>query len=356
MKLYILKLVRKIYSYILNNPIVFTSLIIFSIFVFIIFYALRKYILVSAKIKIENQKLIEAKRRNDTISAQKEHLGKEKRDKKVAVTKKKKKERLESEKRIKRKENLETSAKKENLRLEREKKKKDLEASAKKENLRLEREKIKKDLEASVKKENLRLERERKKKDLEASTKKEELKLEREKKINWQFFEAVLQNNNINKLYHFTDRANIESIKKNGGLYSWSYCQKNNISIANPGGSSTSRFLDQKKGLENYVRISFVSDHPMLFVAQTEGRIKNPVLLEISIDLIYKKETKYAIQNAAKNGVVADSSYNTFKSIKFNVLRRRYFDLSDNERPYYQAEILILEKIPLEFITNINNI
>ena len=86
-------------------------------------------------------------------------------------------------------------------------------------------------------------------------------------KTNWQDFQNILQKNGITKLYHFTDRANLASIKEYGGLYSWYYCQENNITIPKPGGSRTSWALDKQKGLENYVHVSFVKEHPMLYVA-----------------------------------------------------------------------------------------
>lgn len=175
-------------------------------------------------------------------------------------------------------------------------------------------------------------------------------------KTNWQDFQRVLQQHGITKLYHFTDRANLPSIRANGGLYSWYYCQQNNITIPKPGGSPTSWILDQRKGLQNFVRVSFVRDHPMLYIAQQDGRITSPVVLEISIEQIYKSATRYATQNAAKNGVTADATFERFNSIKFPLLRRRYFDLSTEEKPFYQAEILVLEKIPLEYITNINSV
>lgn len=175
-------------------------------------------------------------------------------------------------------------------------------------------------------------------------------------KSNWQDFQRVLQQHGITKLYHFTDRANLPSIRANGGLYSWHYCKQNNITIPKPGGSPTSWILDQRKGLQNFVRVSFVRDHPMLYIAQQDGRITSPVVLEISIEQIYKSATRYSTQNAAKNGVTADATFEKFNSIKFHLLRRRYFDLSTEEKPFYQAEILVLEKIPLEYITNINSV
>ena len=175
-------------------------------------------------------------------------------------------------------------------------------------------------------------------------------------KMNWSSFQTVVQQNYISKLYHFTDRANLQSIRQNGGLHSWYYCQQNNITIPKPGGSPTSWILDERKGLQNFVRVSFVRDHPMMFVAQNDGRITNPVVLEINPEVIYLRNTKYACQNAAKNGVIADSTLEKFNTINFPVLRRRYFDLGPEDKPYYQAEILILEKIPLEYITNINSV
>ena len=96
-----------------------------------------------------------------------------------------------------------------------------------------------------------------------------------EKKKNWQDFEQVLKNRGIKKLYHFTDRDNLESIIKHGGLYSWKDCDDKGIKIAKPGGSSTSHSLDKRDGLEYYARLSFVPDHPMMYVAMDDGRISN---------------------------------------------------------------------------------
>ena len=42
-----------------------------------------------------------------------------------------------------------------------------------------------------------------------------------------------------------------------------------------------SRNLDAKAGLEDYVRLSFCSNNPMMHVARKEKRISNPVLLRI---------------------------------------------------------------------------
>jgi len=173
-------------------------------------------------------------------------------------------------------------------------------------------------------------------------------------KTDWQNFQRVLQERGITKLYHFTDIENLQSIKANGGLCSWHYCERNNIGISRPGGTRLSRNLDSYKGLENYVRLSFISDHPMMYVAEKEGRIKFPVVLTISTEVIFKKDTKFTHQNATRSGVTAFNSFEQFNSIRFDLFRKRYFDLDEIQKSYYQAEILVLDKIPLEFITNID--
>ena len=76
------------------------------------------------------------------------------------------------------------------------------------------------------------------------------------KMSNWDEIQYILQQNNIQKLYHFTDRDNLEVIIKNGGLYSWADCDEKGIVIKRPGGSDTSRSLDKRDGLQNKKRVS----------------------------------------------------------------------------------------------------
>ena len=179
------------------------------------------------------------------------------------------------------------------------------------------------------------------------------------KRSNWKDFKAVLDQYGITKLYHFTDRDNLDSIIQNGGLYSWKDCEEKNINIPKSGGGgqgSISWQLDARKGLEHYVRVSFTKQHPMMYVAMNEGRISNPVILEIDPEVIYDANTLYANRNAASNGVHYGGSLEDFKEIHFNSIKaRNHFDLPIDEQPYFQAEILVKNFIPIKFITNISN-
>ena len=177
-----------------------------------------------------------------------------------------------------------------------------------------------------------------------------------EKKSNWQEYQQVLEEGRITKLYHFTDRDNLESIIKNGGLYSWKDCEDKGIKIAKPGGSSTSRSLDQRDGLQYYARLSFVPDHPMMFVAMNDGRISNPVVLEIDLEAALWEDTLYADRNMTKNGANVGGTLDDLKAVHFGLFwGRRYFDMSEEAKMYYKAEVLVKHFIPLKHITNIGN-
>ena len=177
-----------------------------------------------------------------------------------------------------------------------------------------------------------------------------------EKKSNWQEFEQVLKENRITKLYHFTDRDNLESIIKHGGLYSWADCEEKGIKIPKPGGGDLSRSLDMRDGLQHFVRLGFTEDHPMKFVAMDDGRISNPVVLEIDLEAALWKDTLYADRNMTKNGANVGDTLDDLKAVHFGLFTRmqRYFDMSDEAKMYYKAEVLVKNFIPLKYITNIS--
>ena len=178
-----------------------------------------------------------------------------------------------------------------------------------------------------------------------------------EKKRNWQEFEQVLKDNRITKLYHFTDFDNLESIIKHGGLYSWADCEEKGIKIAKPGGGDLSRSLDKKGRLERYVRLGFTGDHPMKYVAMEDGRISNPVVLEIDIEAALWDDTLYADRNATRNGANVGGTVDDLKAIRFGLFNRmmRYYDMTEEAKMHYQAEVLVKNFIPLKYITNISN-
>lgn len=179
------------------------------------------------------------------------------------------------------------------------------------------------------------------------------------KRRDWSEFKRVLEQHKITKLYHFTDRDNLESIIRSGGLISWKDCERQGIAIPKPGGGgagSVSWSLDERAGLGEYVRLCFTPHHPMMYAAMSEGRISNPVVLEIDPAVIYEETTKFADRNATRSGVQLGSGIDDFKRIHFDTVKaNKHFDLDVDEQPFFQAEVLVKGNIPLKYILNIGN-
>lgn len=172
-------------------------------------------------------------------------------------------------------------------------------------------------------------------------------------KENYEEFRRVLEDNKIDCFYHFTERSNLDNIKKGGGLFSWNFLKKNNIDSIF-GGNELSHQLDRGLGLEDYVRLSFCEKHPMMFVAVNEGRIQDPVILEIDIEVAFLKGTLFSDMNANKTGHKRGGGIEDLKNVKFDVVKKIYGNLEVLDKAYYQAEILVKTKIPIGYIRNIN--
>lgn len=169
-------------------------------------------------------------------------------------------------------------------------------------------------------------------------------------KPNWKEYEYVCNQHRITKLFHFTDRSNIDSIKRYGGLFSWWYCETHGITIAHPGNNLLSKELDSRRGLKDYVRLGFNPNLPMMHVALNEGRIIDPVILEIDPRVIYWKDTLYSQINATDSNANIGDNINCFKQINFKVATAPNWYFDESLKKPFQAEVLVKTHIPLEFI------
>lgn len=163
-----------------------------------------------------------------------------------------------------------------------------------------------------------------------------------------------LKSNHVVSFYHFTDISNIAKIKEYGGLYSWDYIQKNGLNVPKQGGNELSKSYDKKYGLEDYVRLSFCTDHPMAYVCR-KSRDLNLVLLKIKVDVATLKETRFSDRNAAQEGHIEGSSFADLKRVKISATRRHYVRREDPDFPFHQAEVMVKRHVPIEYIINIDN-
>lgn len=204
----------------------------------------------------------------------------------------------------------------------------------------------------------LRLQREAKQREEAYRKEKERLiSLSAILKPEWEEIVRVLKDNGIGFLYHFTDRRNLSSIKRSGGLLSWSYCEKNNIIVPRPGGGDISRQLDKRRNLQDYVRLSFTTQHPMMYAARSDGRISDPVILQIDVKAACINGTLYSDKNATmtREMVNIGESVEDLKKIHFKTVKAyNHFDLDEDERSFFQAEVMIKTFLPKEYILNLD--
>lgn len=164
-------------------------------------------------------------------------------------------------------------------------------------------------------------------------------------------FKQVLEDNDVQFLYHFTAKKNIQSIKQHGGLYSWSYLHKHNIDIPCQGGDSLSESLDEKYGLEDYVRLSFCDDHPMSYRLKQMG--EEVVVLKIKSDVALLKDVVFSDMNAADKRHKHGKSLSDLLNVDFAATKRHFLRSDDPDFKRHQAEVMVKTCVPLEYIVNL---
>jgi ssDNA thymidine ADP-ribosyltransferase, DarT len=161
----------------------------------------------------------------------------------------------------------------------------------------------------------------------------------------------------IPRLYHFTDRRNLVSIRAQGGLHPLSDLVKRGVNIPAPGGNQWSRDADELKDMNRYVHLCFRGNHPMEFLARQDGRIGDSIFLEIHPSVMQYAGVMFTPDVSNKAGVQAIPIAQAAELIDFEVLYTRT-DWSDQAiqqrlKQVEKYEVLVPCHIPLTHIRNI---
>jgi len=170
---------------------------------------------------------------------------------------------------------------------------------------------------------------------------------------------TILDKYQRDSVWHFTARSNLDSIREHG-LLSFAETQKRGIEIPEPGGNEWSHDADKNKGLDTYVHLAFINQHPMLYTAQVnENRILNPVWLRIDSSVILGDGVRFCASVANTAGVPLLTAEEAKEAIDFEVLFANQPWKSPVMGPIWRevrkSEILIPNFIPLEKIANFPN-
>jgi len=160
----------------------------------------------------------------------------------------------------------------------------------------------------------------------------------------------TLSNFGINSIYHFTDKANLKSIEKYG-IQSLFNIESKHINVSHYGAESLSHDLDRKRGLDKFVHISFIQDHPMYHVAKKRNTIITPVWIELDLSILFDDRTLFCDKVANQNNANIFKLKKIFKYINFETLvYEKDFSKKVEAR---KAEIMINDSININLIKRI---
>ena len=123
----------------------------------------------------------------------------------------------------------------------------------------------------------------------------------------------------IREFFHFTETANLPSIRAHG-LLSLSELSRLNLPNVHYASSPESRSVDSHYGLDSYVRLAFVNQHPMEYVARKEGRLTAPKFLSVKSEILNIEGVRVAAGVAYGHGVPIYDLAEACDKLDFDVL------------------------------------
>jgi len=160
----------------------------------------------------------------------------------------------------------------------------------------------------------------------------------------------------IKSLFHFTDTRNLASISVHG-LLSLAEQERRKIECPAPGGNEWSHDADKRAGVDDYVHLCFLRDHPMEYRARQDGRIASTTFLEIDSIVLTWDGVIFTPDVSNKSGVEMLSSEQASAELDFEILYK-YFDwriakYRDRRLAARKYEVLVPTHIPLQYIRGI---
>lgn len=165
-----------------------------------------------------------------------------------------------------------------------------------------------------------------------------------------------LKNEGVTAVYHFTDEANLQSIKDNGGIFSLNKIKEKGIAGISYISNYWSKNADIYKSLDTFVHLCFAKQHPMAYNAKEKG--KNLIWLEIDTIILKNIDgVLYTNDVSNKSGVhlLDNDEAKCVLDIKA-ITKFLPFDCGNNQErkiATYKYEILIPDCVSLEYIKNI---
>jgi len=160
----------------------------------------------------------------------------------------------------------------------------------------------------------------------------------------------ILEEYGIKSIWHFTDKSNIESIKKHG-LLSLDLLTQKNIQVSCYGANELSHNLDRQRGLDKFIHLSLIKDHPMQYIKKRNGEIPNPIWLEIDVSVLFENVSGCCSEVANKHGAKCYDIDKLDKVIDLKTLLNH----PHWSNPIRRAELIVANKIDYSKIKGVYN-
>lgn len=170
---------------------------------------------------------------------------------------------------------------------------------------------------------------------------------------------SLLESRGVKKLYHYTDKENISLIRTCGGLLSLRSLTERSVTPPCAGGDKVSHMIDSANHTDNYVHLCFSPRQYSLDAAIKSGRIKNPRILEVSLEALHAGSPVYSVLNSAStlDEAIVSSGIQVLSRIHIETALREDLDnIPLAERKFHQAEVLVENQVPLKYLLNIDSL
>ncbi len=162
----------------------------------------------------------------------------------------------------------------------------------------------------------------------------------------------VLEQNNIQSLWHFTDIRNLRFIKKFDGLRSKEFLErKDYLRLVVRGGNETSSDLDKKNENWNKISLYCTPYTPFAYIRKKELHL---VWIEIDPIVATFEEVYFTDRNATSSEHKRDKGIKGLKLVNFEIINRLPNPLDNDWKTYVQAEALVPHHIPAKYFKAIH--
>lgn len=161
----------------------------------------------------------------------------------------------------------------------------------------------------------------------------------------------------VTSLWHFTDQANLPLIA-DYGLLALTEIDEEQIDVPIYYSTEGSRATDRKRGLDEFVRLTFIPDHPMLFRAIEEQRcqFQGAAWVEVDSAIVRRPDVRYSLGVAFAAGVELLRDEAAARRIDFDALFHfkrmnwKESEVQERRQPARKCEILVRKRIQARYL------